>query len=172
VWRGRKSTAIAHYAVNPRKARVASAFVCASCAFAAGNPQPFPVRITSIVWNTSTPEARSTAASIVTRATSESGISAGFRFHIRNFRWRVAVPASLSSVSVVEPDFSTSCRGAFSVTGIRGFPAVFRWRRNNSTIGRSGLCDRQDVAANAIVNALGVAISFDAVGVIALLEER
>jgi hypothetical protein len=26
----------------------------------------------------------------------------------------------LSSVSIVEPDFSTKCRGAFSVTGITG----------------------------------------------------
>src|SRR5262245_59847155 len=106
------------------------------------------------------PEARSTAASIVTRATSESGVSVGFRFHIRNFRWRIALPASLSSVSVVEPDFSTSCRGAFSVTGMTGVPAVFPWRRNNITIGWRGIGDRQDIAAAAIVNAPGVAISF------------
>jgi hypothetical protein len=30
----------------------------------------------------------------------------GFRFHIRNLRRRVALPTSLSSVSVVEPDFN------------------------------------------------------------------
>src|SRR5262245_26559206 len=57
---------------------------------------------------------------------SESGASSGFRSHRRSLRWKMALLASLSSVSVVEPDFNTSRRSVSSVIGIARLPRYIR----------------------------------------------
>src|SRR5688572_20562956 len=54
----------------------------------------------------------------------ESGNSTGFLFHSSIFCCRVALPESLSSVSVVEPDFKTSLRGASSILAMAGLLLV------------------------------------------------
>jgi hypothetical protein len=102
---------------NLRNARIASALAWASFLSEQGKAHPAPVRITSMVLQTSTPDARSMAASIVTSAMSESGTSDGFRCQKRSLRCSVARSASLLSVSVVEPDRRTSRCAVCSAIG-------------------------------------------------------
>ena len=65
-------------AVSPRKSRITSALARASFFSEQGNAHPAPVRRTSVVLQTSTPDARSTAASTVTSVMSESEACEGF----------------------------------------------------------------------------------------------
>jgi hypothetical protein len=54
---------------------------------------------------------------------SERGVSIDFNFQNSNFRCSVALLASLSKVSDVEPDVSMSRRGVLSVTDIAQSPS-------------------------------------------------
>ena len=78
------------------------------------------------------PETGSFTASSLTSVISDSGSATGFRFQNSILRPRLAVPASLSSVSVLEPERSTRRLAVFSRMGM----AVSPGKAPGSTIAR------------------------------------